>query len=93
MARGGSASFSAPSARASGRWSTWIVSNPAELRLEGELRSAAEPFEMYVDDGRVYAMLNGWMSNVCDEQTRFCEWMPTARLQVIRPRPSRSSRS
>ena len=36
------------------------VSNPAALKLEGVYRSAAEPFEMYVQDGMVFAMFNGW---------------------------------
>jgi uncharacterized secreted protein with C-terminal beta-propeller domain len=59
------------------------VSNPAQLRLEGEYRAAAEPFEMYVEDGLVYAMFNGWYSYVCDEQTGVCSWQAESRVQAL----------
>jgi uncharacterized secreted protein with C-terminal beta-propeller domain len=58
------------------------VSNPAALRLEGVYRSAAEPFEMYVQDGLVFAMFNGWYSYECDARGA-CSWQQTSRLQAI----------
>ncbi|HTV21472.1 MAG TPA: beta-propeller domain-containing protein, partial [Polyangiaceae bacterium] len=58
------------------------VSNPASLRIEGVYRSAADPFEMYVDDGLVYAMYNGWYSYTCDDQGS-CSWTTEARVQAI----------
>jgi hypothetical protein len=59
------------------------VSNPAQLRLEGTYRAAAEPFEMYVEDGLVYAMFNGWYSYVCDDATGACSWQSESRMQAI----------
>jgi hypothetical protein len=59
------------------------VSNPAQLRLEGTYSAAAEPFEMYVEDGLVYAMFNGWYSYVCDEATGACTWQAESRMQAI----------
>jgi hypothetical protein len=58
------------------------VSNPAALRLEGVYRSAAEPFEMYVEDGLVYAMYNNWSSYGCDS-VGFCGWQSESRVQAI----------
>jgi hypothetical protein len=58
------------------------VANPASLRVEGVYRSAAEPFEMYVEDGLVYAMFNGWYSYSCDDGG-FCSWTTEARVQAI----------
>jgi len=58
------------------------VSNPSALRLEGVYRSAAEPFEMYVQDGLVFAMFNGWYSYQCDTRGA-CTWQQTSRMQAI----------
>ncbi|HWO13547.1 MAG TPA: beta-propeller domain-containing protein, partial [Polyangiaceae bacterium] len=59
------------------------VSDPAHLRLIGEHRAAAEPFEMYVQDGLVYAMFNGWYSYECDEATGACTWVTESRVQAL----------
>ncbi len=58
------------------------ASNPAALRLTGVYRTAAEPFEMYVQDGLVFAMFNGWYSYHCDQQG-VCSWQQTSRMQAI----------
>jgi hypothetical protein len=58
------------------------VSNPAALRLVGAYRSAAEPFEMYVEDGLVYAMYNNWSSYGCDS-VGFCGWQSKSRVQAL----------
>jgi hypothetical protein len=58
------------------------VSNPAALRPLGVYRSAAEPFEMYVEDGLVYAMFNGWYSYACDA-SGFCSWQTESRVQAV----------
>jgi hypothetical protein len=58
------------------------VTNPAGLRLEGVYRSAAEPFEMYVEDGLVYAMYNGWFSYGCDS-FGFCGWQSESRVLAL----------
>jgi uncharacterized secreted protein with C-terminal beta-propeller domain len=58
------------------------ASNPSRLRVEGVYRSAAEPFEMYVEDGLVYAMFNGWYTYSCDD-AGFCTWQTEARVQAI----------
>jgi uncharacterized secreted protein with C-terminal beta-propeller domain len=68
------------------------ASNPAQLRLEGEYRAAAEPFEMYVEDGLVYAMFNGWYSYVCDEQTGACTWQVESRVQALDTRDASNIR-
>jgi hypothetical protein len=36
------------------------ASDPRALRLEGNYRSTATPFEMYVEDGIVFAMFNAY---------------------------------
>jgi len=59
------------------------ISDPAQLRIEGMYRSAAEPFEMYVEDGIVFAMFNSWYSYVCDEATSVCSWQTTSRMQAL----------
>lgn len=58
------------------------MSNPDALRLEGMYRSAAEPFEMYVEDGIVFAMFNGWYSYECDS-AGVCSWETTSRMQAL----------
>lgn len=58
------------------------VSNPAALRLAGVYRTAAEPFEMYVENGVVHAMFNGWYSYQCNEQG-VCGWQQTSRMMAI----------
>lgn len=58
------------------------ISNPDALRLEGSYRSAAEPFEMYVEDGIVFAMFNSWYSYECDE-AGVCSWQTTSRMQAL----------
>ncbi|HTV22905.1 MAG TPA: beta-propeller domain-containing protein [Polyangiaceae bacterium] len=58
------------------------ASTPGALRLEGVYRSAAEPFEMYVEDGLVYAMFNGWLAYGCDA-TGFCGWQSESRVQAL----------
>ena len=65
------------------------VSTPGALRLEGVYRSAAEPFEMYVEDGLVYAMYNGWYSYGCDS-IGFCGWQSESRVQAIDTRDPES---
>jgi hypothetical protein len=59
------------------------VSEPAALRLEGAYRSAAEPFEMYVEDGIVFAMFNSWYSYICDAATNVCGWQTSSRVQAL----------
>jgi hypothetical protein len=58
------------------------ASNPAALRLEGVYRTAAEPFEMYVEDGLVYAMFNSWYTYACDD-VGFCSWQSESRVQAL----------
>jgi hypothetical protein len=67
------------------------VSNPAALRLEGVYRSAAEPFEMYVEDGLVYAMYNNWSSYGCDA-IGYCGWQSESRVQAIDTRDAANIR-
>jgi hypothetical protein len=59
------------------------VSDPARLAVEGVYRAAAEPFEMYVEDGIVFAMFNGWYSYECDAVTGGCSWQTTSRMQAL----------
>jgi uncharacterized secreted protein with C-terminal beta-propeller domain len=59
------------------------ASNPRALRLEGSYRSTATPFEMYVEDGIVFAMFNSYYSYECNEVTQTCDWQSTSRMQAI----------
>ncbi|HKO91819.1 MAG TPA: beta-propeller domain-containing protein [Polyangiaceae bacterium] len=58
------------------------VSDPAALRLEGTYATAAEPFEMYIEDGIVFAMFNGWYSYECDTNN-VCNWQTSSRMQAL----------
>jgi uncharacterized secreted protein with C-terminal beta-propeller domain len=59
------------------------AANPRALRLEGSYRSTAIPFEMYVEDGIVFAMFNSYYSYECDEVAQSCSWQSTSRMQAI----------
>jgi uncharacterized secreted protein with C-terminal beta-propeller domain len=59
------------------------ASNPRSLRLEGSLRSNATPFEMYIEDGIVFAMFNAYSSYECDDVAGTCSWQSTSRMQAI----------
>jgi hypothetical protein len=59
------------------------ASNPRALRLEGNYRTSAAPFEMYVEDGIVFAMFNSWSSYECDEVAGTCTWQQASRLQAL----------
>jgi len=65
------------------------VSNPAALRLEGAYSTAAEPFEMYIEDGIVFAMFNAWYSYECDE-ANVCTWQTSSRMQALDTRDPES---
>lgn len=58
------------------------ASDPADLRLLGAYHSAAEPFEMYLEDGRVFALFNAWYSYECDA-SNVCNWQTTSRMQAL----------
>jgi hypothetical protein len=58
------------------------VSDPTALRLEGTYAAAAEPFEMYVQDGIVFAMFNSWYSYECSDDG-VCSWQTTSRMQAL----------
>jgi hypothetical protein len=58
------------------------ASNPAALRLEGTYSTAAEPFEMYIEDGIVFAMFNSWYSYECDD-ANVCTWQTSSRMQAL----------
>jgi uncharacterized secreted protein with C-terminal beta-propeller domain len=59
------------------------ASDPRALRLEGSYRSTAMPFEMYVEDGVVFAMFNSYYSYECDDATQTCSYQSTSRMQAL----------
>lgn len=59
------------------------MSDPADLRVLGNYRTAATPFEMYLRDGVAYVMFNGYYSYVLDEAAGVSTWQSTSRLQAL----------
>jgi uncharacterized secreted protein with C-terminal beta-propeller domain len=59
------------------------ASDPRALRLEGDYRSTAVPFEMYVADGTVFAMFNAYYTYECNGDAGECEWRSTSRVQAL----------
>lgn len=59
------------------------ASQPDDLELLGRWRAFAQPFEMYVDEGRVFAMLTDYGTNVWDEDTETWQWRVTSRLVAL----------
>lgn len=58
------------------------VADPAQPRVAGEHRAAAQPFELLIADGLGYALFNGWLSPVCDEQGA-CTWQAASHVQAL----------
>ncbi|HWO07938.1 MAG TPA: beta-propeller domain-containing protein, partial [Polyangiaceae bacterium] len=58
------------------------VSDPAAPRLLGEHRTGADPVEMYVEDGLVYALFYGSSAYRCDDAST-CSWDGTSRAQAL----------
>ena len=59
------------------------VSQPDTLPVLGRFRAHAEPFEMYVEDGQVFIMYQGWGEYVLDEETDDYTWQSTSRLIAL----------
>lgn len=59
------------------------VSNPASLRLVGNLRFQAVPFEMYLEGTTAYVMFNDYGYYDVDEANGAWVWVSTSRMQAI----------
>jgi hypothetical protein len=59
------------------------AAQPDELELLGRWRVEAQPFELYVDDGRVFAMFTDYGANAYDEETQSWQWHTSSRLVVL----------
>ena len=59
------------------------LSNPRDLRVLGNHRGAAEPFEMYLQGSTAYVMLNGYWTREFDEALGYSVWQNTARMQAL----------
>lgn len=59
------------------------VSDPDRLRVLGRHKVVATPFEMYVKDGIVLALYQGYGEYVEDEETESTAWVQTSRVVVV----------
>ena len=59
------------------------VSTPDQLPVLGRFRANAEPFEMYVEDGQVFVMYQGWGEYTEDPETGAYTWQTTSRLMAL----------
>lgn len=68
------------------------AADPDDLELRGRWRTSAQPFEMYVDDGRVLAMFTDYGANVYDEGSGTYQWRTSSRMVALDARdPSKIS--
>lgn len=59
------------------------LSNPSDLRVLGQHRFSAEPFEMYLRDDVAYVLYNGYWTFERDDETGEGSWQTTARIQAL----------
>jgi uncharacterized secreted protein with C-terminal beta-propeller domain len=59
------------------------ISNPSDLRVLGNHRANATPFEMYLKSGVAYIMYNSYWTRVRDDATGSWTWQTTARMQAV----------
>jgi hypothetical protein len=59
------------------------LSNPAELRILGNYRSTAMPFEMYLEAGTAYIMYNGYAQREWDELNSTYVWRSSSRMLAL----------
>ena len=59
------------------------TSNPSDLRVLGNHRTNATPFEMYLRSGVAYIMYNSYWTRVHDDATGTWAWQTTARMQAL----------
>lgn len=59
------------------------VSTPDALPVLGRFQAHAEPFEMYVEDGQVFVMYQGWGEYTQDAETGAYTWQTTSRLMAL----------
>ncbi len=57
--------------------------DPSHLRVMGNYRTSATPFEMYVEDGTAYVMFNSWYSYEYNEDTQWWDWISTSRMVAL----------
>lgn len=59
------------------------LSDPSDLRVLGNHRFSAVPFEMYLRDDVAYVMYNGYWTFEVDDATGEGSWQTTARMQAL----------
>ncbi|MGH1341681.1 MAG: beta-propeller domain-containing protein [Nannocystales bacterium] len=59
------------------------VSTPDELPVLGRFRAHAEPFEMYVEQGQVFVMYQGWGEYAEDPESGEYTWQADSRLLAL----------
>jgi hypothetical protein len=59
------------------------LSRRDRLALLGRYRSSGIPFEMYLQDGIVYAMFSSWGDYVYDEASHTYSWVQTSRVEAL----------
>lgn len=59
------------------------AADPDDLELRGHWRTSAQPFEMYVDDGRVLAMFTDYGASVYDEASGTHQWRTSSRMVAL----------
>jgi hypothetical protein len=59
------------------------VSQPDALELVGRYTTAGMPFEMYLRDGTVYAMFDGWGQYVYDAAVDSYSWVQSSRIEAL----------
>lgn len=59
------------------------IEKPGDLRLLGNFRTSASPFEMYLEGDTAYVMFNGWYSYEYDEASDSFSWQSASRLVAL----------
>ncbi|MCH2109861.1 MAG: beta-propeller domain-containing protein [Polyangiaceae bacterium] len=59
------------------------IENPAQMKLQGNLRFPATPFEMYLEGDTAYIMFNDYGRYEEDHESQQWAWVESSRMQAI----------
>ncbi len=59
------------------------MANPAQLAILGHYRVQGIPFEMYLQDGIVYAMFSSFGQWLCDANYESCEYVSSSHIEAL----------
>ena len=59
------------------------MANPAQLSILGHYRVQGIPFEMYLQDGIVYAMFSSFGQWICDATYESCEYVSSSHIEAL----------